>query len=447
MSYCSPKRNKLKKDKDTCLDIDIINEMVHLFNQSKKDVKIDPDLSDSEKLKKLEQLLSNEMPCSKEYCLPYAQTLKPIGRRLKAYYRPSVPKEWRHNNRTWLNTLDLLANLSQYNEAYPDFHFLTVSPIDFDTRFRSPFNLIDTCVDRNLCALDISKYSGAGKKKFGAVFNLDKHNQSGSHWTSMYIDLNIGEAYYFDSVAGQTPPEVVALLTRIAGQANDLVKSGMLNYQNLNDRLKLGVENNRAMISLGELVQYLLLNNNFINNRYGYLFDNVPKSKFSMEVTEETATKIVKKVLDLIDITKKEGYSFVPDLDHLLENHREKVDDFVLNWTTSQLSIALSNLISSIKVLSDDDNKYFVNNWQIEGSKIVLETSDIIKGKQLVDVSMKCFRNFVQHQFKNTECGMYSIHFIDTMLASNKTFNDIVLNPLSDEYLNSLRYSKYFTPQ
>ena len=44
------------------------------------------------------------------------------------------------------------------------------------------------------------------KKKIGIVFNLDKHDQEGSHWICMYVDLYTDDIYYFDSY-GQKPPK------------------------------------------------------------------------------------------------------------------------------------------------------------------------------------------------------------------------------------------------
>ena len=35
-----------------------------------------------------------------------------------------------------------------------------------------------------------------GKTKIGMVVNLDKHNKSGSHWVSLFIDLNNDQIYF-----------------------------------------------------------------------------------------------------------------------------------------------------------------------------------------------------------------------------------------------------------
>ena len=43
--------------------------------------------------------------------------------------------------------------------------------------------------------------------------------------------------------------------------------------------------------------------------------------------------------------------------------------------------------------------------------------------------------NNVQHQFKNSECGVYSINFV-IRLAQGETFNDIVNNITKDVITN-----------
>ena len=42
-------------------------------------------------------------------------------------------------------------------------------------------------------------YSLMEANKIGVIFNLDKHDQSGSHWVAMFIDLENKFFFYFDS--------------------------------------------------------------------------------------------------------------------------------------------------------------------------------------------------------------------------------------------------------
>ena len=51
--------------------------------------------------------------------------------------------------------------------------------------------------------------------------------------------------------------------------------------------------------------------------------------------------------------------------------------------------------------------------------------------------------NQYRHQFKNNECGMYSIHFIIEQLDNGKTFNQVCRNIINDAKMNALR-KEYF---
>ena len=57
-------------------------------------------------------------------------------------------------------------------------------PIDFDEKYS-----MGSCIVDELCTLNLNSVKKRNKKRIGIVFNLDKHNESGSHWVAMFIDL------------------------------------------------------------------------------------------------------------------------------------------------------------------------------------------------------------------------------------------------------------------
>ena len=77
-----------------------------------------------------------------------------------------------------------------------------------------------------------------------------------------------------------------------------------------------------------------------------------------------------------------------------------------------------------------------------------LPINDIISGKNkkylnvLTGGGFDIRYNNIQHQFANSECGVYSINFI-TRLISGETFDNIINNPTSDENMNKFR-KEYF---
>jgi Ulp1 family protease len=61
-----------------------------------------------------------------------------------------------------------------------------------------------------------------GKRKLGVVFNLDKHYQNGSHWVSMFVDLDKHTIFYYDSAVNPVPREVSRLKKEIIAQGKKL---------------------------------------------------------------------------------------------------------------------------------------------------------------------------------------------------------------------------------
>jgi hypothetical protein len=58
--------------------------------------------------------------------------------------------------------------------------------------------------------------------------------------------------------------------------------------------------------------------------------------------------------------------------------------------------------------------------------------------KNLLDGSFDIRHNHIQHQFKNSECGVYSINFI-VRLVSGESFDDIINNITKDDEMNKNR--------
>jgi hypothetical protein len=453
MAFCSPIQN-INKNRvvNSCFDTNSIDEMVDLFNNSSQN-KINISLSHKEKLKLLEFYLKDQAPCCEEWCLLEAEALKPLKKKFEEYFRPIVPKKWNDNKRTWLNTLDIEAEMRLYTNAYPEFEFLSVSPIDFDLRIRRGFS--EECVDQNLCSLNIRDKFTSGKKYIAAVFNLDRHNQSGSHWTAFFVSLKLGESYYYDSVANFLPKEVVELINRISKQGNELIEKGEMWLDNTKTRFKnifKKLDENNVSISITDLCHYLLIKDHFMLYRFASILNEKPFA-FEMKRNDELIKLIFNKTLELIDKTNDNRYVKIPDLSKIInsvENRNIKVDDFAEKWVNNQLNIALNNFILSIRLLMDEeDTFYHIVKYNVIEDNVIFELNKPLNKDscRLTDMSFKMFKNYVQHQFKNTECGMYSINFIDSFLTQNKTFHQIIQDAIHDDDMNKLRYSKYYRPR
>ena len=104
----------------------------------------------------------------------------------------------------WLGTFDINDVMHQYYSSEKHLKFFGAVPMDFAE------------IGLEIGNVDYNSYMKAGIHKFGVIFNLDNHNQPGSHWTAMYSDFNTGEIYYFDSFATKPEPRVRYLMRQQA---------------------------------------------------------------------------------------------------------------------------------------------------------------------------------------------------------------------------------------
>jgi hypothetical protein len=135
-------------------------------------------------------------------------------------FTPYKPVEWEKNPVEWLSNFDILDVLKQYEEKYSDFKFIGPTPIDFNS---TPGN-DGKCVWQELCVFQLQKYKELGYNNIGVIFNLDKHDQSGSHWVSLFISVKDNFIYYFDSAANEIPLEIKNFVELVSSQSGNKLK-------------------------------------------------------------------------------------------------------------------------------------------------------------------------------------------------------------------------------
>lgn len=160
-------------------------------------------------------------------------------------FAPVQPEEWKNNPTTWLTNHDILNVLNQYETAYPNFRFIGPTPIDFDD---NSLYYYGKCVCPKLCKMDINKYISDGIHNIGIVFNLDKHTSSGSHWVSMFIDLQTKHLYYFDSNGIKPPTEIKDLIDKL--QKENQFKSHINEFEHQKQNSECGMYSMYFIISM-----------------------------------------------------------------------------------------------------------------------------------------------------------------------------------------------------
>jgi predicted lactoylglutathione lyase len=127
----------------------------------------------------------------------------------KYTYRPDSPQ----GRFEWLSTFNINDSMAQYEKKYQGFKFFGAVPMDFAD------------LDLEVGNIKYDRYYKNGITKMGFIFNLDNHDQDGSHWTAMYTDLEKGYIYYFDSFGIKPEKRVRALMRDQARFLNSIGKN------------------------------------------------------------------------------------------------------------------------------------------------------------------------------------------------------------------------------
>ena len=210
---CSPFVAGKTPVKTSCLTEDVLYKIKSDYNKNHNDNPIR--YTDPTKI--WEELHNRLTTCSKEDC--WLSQIKDESMRKKIkdeIYAPSQPPEWKKNPNEWLSNFDILNVLKQYEKTYSNFKFIGPSFIDFDDP------LDETCVSEELCNFKLEEYVKNKITKIGVIFNLDKHDQSGSHWVSLFIDIESRFIFYLDSAGSPIPTEINNLVKRVQKQARTL---------------------------------------------------------------------------------------------------------------------------------------------------------------------------------------------------------------------------------
>ena len=132
----------------------------------------------------------------------------------KKFFRPKSPITWKKNAFTWLSSDDIIKVMNQYESIFSNFKFIGPTPIDFDYKIDA-----NRCVWEELCRFNLQNFYNNKITKIGIIFNLDKHYQRGSHWTCLFIDIDLKYIFYFDSNGKKNlPKEVNMLINKIISQ-------------------------------------------------------------------------------------------------------------------------------------------------------------------------------------------------------------------------------------
>ncbi len=220
---CSPLVEESKVNPNTCYTKDILFQIRDAYNKSHSNNTIisdDPNTVWNE----LKMRLTN---CDKEDCWLEEIKNTEIKKNIDDYvFSPDSPPEWNKGGditNKWLSNYDILNVLRQYEKKFKCFKFIGPTAIDFDTK---PKSYNGQCVEEEMCNFSLEKMISNKKHKIGIVFNLDKHDEPGSHWVSMFIDIKRKYIFYMESQkqsdSEDVPDEIKVFKDRVIEQGRQL---------------------------------------------------------------------------------------------------------------------------------------------------------------------------------------------------------------------------------
>ncbi len=219
--FCSPNKNSKKY---TCYTKEDLIHLIKAYNKNrKKEYLIKYKNKNKQKLaQELHKRLKTD--CDKEwYWLEQNFVPASHSRRLKKNFKPEMPEEWDKNPFEWLSTSDIQDVMEQYEKKYPEFLFMGPVSVDCPVEIR--------CSLSDLTVLSMIKRK---KTKLGIIYNLDKHNEPGSHWVAVYFDIKKCQIIYYDSVGIPPPKLIVSFLNEL--------KKDCENYYNVKRNQKRKVD-------------------------------------------------------------------------------------------------------------------------------------------------------------------------------------------------------------
>ena len=127
------------------------------------------------------------------------------------------PSDWKDEPNKWLSNFDLEHVLKQYERAYPEFQLLGPTVLDYD------FVEDDgACVEEDVCHFKLDDLLQQKKTMLSIIFNLSKHDEPGTHWTTLFVDCNNKFIYYYDSALNPVPAQITKFRKEIMRQGKRL---------------------------------------------------------------------------------------------------------------------------------------------------------------------------------------------------------------------------------
>ena len=207
------------KIKNSCFTKPIVKTLVNVYNaQADSENKISLNQPEESLLQQLSQKMKAQCAqnTNQEYCMAKELNQEQI---IKDSFMPF--RKWKKPNE-WLSNIDIDNVMSVFEKAYPHFKYCGTLTIDFAEKDKYGKCLSDYFCNYMVAFEKLKLYT-----HWGAIFNLDRHEQSGSHWVSLFINYQHSPpfAFYFDSATtfgSKIPDSIYRLMKTIQSKTPNM---------------------------------------------------------------------------------------------------------------------------------------------------------------------------------------------------------------------------------
>lgn len=246
-----PCAHNIEADKwGTCFDEDTLIKIANAYNK-KHSNKIPTNISKAVLIKEIK--IRFQESCNRQDGLCWISnvkdTLPDANTIVKERFKPERPK----GKKEWLSTFDIADVMQQFEKKHTDFAFFGPFPVDF------------MVVLKELPFQNLKKLQNNGINKVGMIFNLDKHDEPGSHWVAYFLNLNSKNpsVEYFDSVGRKPPQEIEKFM-------NDIIRNAYINLHFSLDKKINTIQHQKKDTECGVYSLYFI-----IERLNGRTFDNI----------------------------------------------------------------------------------------------------------------------------------------------------------------------------
>jgi len=206
---CAP---GIKYDKGSCITKEVLQDIAINFNKTVENTVIDPNVKKEELVKQLNKEFNDKFKCEDQLCWLNQKFVKRLNNdELEKFtFKPDGPA----NKYDWLSTTNINNVIEQYERKYKNFIFLGAVPYDFQELRQLEMAEINF-KDLQSGKLNEKHNTTGHIEQIGMVINLDPHNKPGSHWVSLYANLDKNQIYFFDSFGKKPRKKIKTFINKI----------------------------------------------------------------------------------------------------------------------------------------------------------------------------------------------------------------------------------------